>query len=128
MILLLKGLPKATAAATSKLRATRHRNASIFIIQQISTIFVSATEIRSGTRPIRTLRRGRSRRTMQRFIQFQQRPFVQRDKAAARSIDIRNYCNDDRDENWKNESLKNRVTPGSARGITDEPQAATGHA
>src|SRR5947207_1163779 len=50
MILLLKGLAKATAAAISKLRATRHRIASIFIIQQINTIFVSATEIRSGDR------------------------------------------------------------------------------
>src|SRR6478735_6865789 len=127
MILLLKGLAKATAAAASKLRATRHRTASIFMIQQINTFFVSATEIRSGTRPVRTLGRGRRRRTTQRFIQFQQRPLVQRDKAAARSIDIRNYCNDDRDENWKNESLENRATAGCSRLITDQPQAATGH-
>ena len=48
MILLLKGLAKATAAAANKVRATRHRTASIFIIQQINTFFVSATEIRSG--------------------------------------------------------------------------------
>jgi hypothetical protein len=33
-----------------------------------------------------------------------------------------------RDEKWKNESLKNRVTPGSSRLVTDQPQAATGHA
>src|SRR4029077_14166317 len=105
MILLLKGLAKATATANSKLRATRDRNASIFIIQQISTIFVSATEIHSGTRPVRTLRRGRCRRATQRLVKFQQWPFIQRDKAGARSIDIRNYCDDDRDENWKNESL-----------------------
>jgi hypothetical protein len=48
MILLLKGLAKANVAAANKVRATRHRNASIFIIEQISTFFASATEIRSG--------------------------------------------------------------------------------
>jgi len=64
---------------------------------------------------------------MQCLIQFQQRPFIHRDKADARGIDVRNYCNDDRDENWKNESLKNRATPKSSRLIADEPHAATGH-
>ena len=51
---------------------------------------------------------GRCRRgsTTQRFIQFQERPFIQRDEAGARSIDVRNYCNDDRDENWKNVSFR----------------------
>src|SRR5258705_9777325 len=111
MILLLKGLAQATVTAASKLRATRHRTASIFMIQQINTFFVSATEIRSGTRPTRTLRLGRCRRATQRLVQFQQRPFIQRDNAGARSIDIRNYCDDDSDENLKNESLKNRVSP-----------------
>src|SRR6266853_771880 len=82
-----------------------------------------APVLKSIRAPMRTLRRGRRRRTMQRLVQFQQRTFVQRDKAGARSIDVRNYCNDDRDESWKNESLKNRVTPGSSRLITDEPQA-----
>src|SRR5258708_4610341 len=98
MILLLKGLAKATAAAISKLRATRHRIASIFIIQQINTIFVSATEIRSGIRPIRTLRRGGRRRTMQRLVKFQKGRFTQGKKAGGGSIDVRNYCNDDGDE------------------------------
>src|SRR6478672_2037812 len=51
MILLLKGLAKATVAAANKVRATRHRTASIFMIEQINTFFVSATEILSGTRP-----------------------------------------------------------------------------
>src|SRR4029077_11114617 len=115
MILLLKGLAKATVTAANKVKATRHRIASIFIIQQINTFFVSATEIRSGTRPIRTLRRGRRRRVTQRLVQFQQRTFIQRDHAAPRSIDVRNYCDDDRDENWKNESLKDRVTPRRSR-------------
>jgi hypothetical protein len=91
MILLLKGLAKATVTAANKVKATRHRTASIFMIQQINTFFVSATEIRSGTGPVRTLGRGRRRRTTQRLVQFQQRPFVQRDKAGARGIDIRNY-------------------------------------
>jgi hypothetical protein len=51
MILLLKGLAKATVTAAIKVEAMRHRAARIFIIQQINTFFVSATEIRSGTRP-----------------------------------------------------------------------------
>src|SRR5206468_9464601 len=92
MILLLKGLAKANVATANKVRATRHRNASIFMIQQINTFFVSATEIRSSTRPVRTLRRVRRGRTMQCLVQFQQRTFIQRDKAGARSIDVRNYC------------------------------------
>ncbi len=58
--------------------ATRHRTASIFMIQQINTFFVSATEIRSRQPGLsRTLRRGRRRRTTQRLVQFQQRPFIQ---------------------------------------------------
>ena len=128
MILLLKGLAKATVAAANKVRATRHRNASIFMIQQINTFFVSATEIRSGTGPVRTLGRGRRRRTTQRLVQFQQRSFIQRDKATPRRIDVRNQRDDDRDENWKNESLKNGVSPGSSRLVTDKPQAATRYA
>jgi len=62
------------------------------------------------------------------FIQFRQWPFIQRDKPAARSIDIDNYCNDDRDETGKNESLKNRVTSGCSRGVSDKPHATTGYA
>jgi hypothetical protein len=55
MILLLKGLAKATVTAANKVRVTRHRTASIFIIQQINTFFVSATEIRSGTSAYRDI-------------------------------------------------------------------------
>src|SRR4029077_2275491 len=91
IILLLKGLAKATVTAANKVKATRHRTASIFMIQQINTFFVSATEIRNGTR---MLRRSRRRRATQRLVQFQQRTFIQRDKAGARRIDVRNYCND----------------------------------
>jgi len=47
MILLLNGFAKATAAAANKHTATKHRMVSIFMFQQISTFFVSATEIRS---------------------------------------------------------------------------------
>src|SRR5258708_10730426 len=100
MILLLKGLAKAIVAAANKLRATRHRTASIFMIQQINTFFVSATEIRSGTRPTRTLRLGRCRRATKRLVQFQQRPFIQRDKAGARRIGIRNYFVNDSVQTW----------------------------
>jgi hypothetical protein len=73
---------------------------------------------------------GRCRRgsTTQRFIQFQQRPFIQRDQAAPRRVDVRNQRDDNGDENWKNESLKNRVSPGRSRLVTDQPQPATGHA
>src|SRR5205823_10726510 len=73
-------------------------------------------------------RRGRRGRTTQYLIQFQQWTLIQRDQAASRGVDVRNQCNDDRNEKWKNESLKNRVTPGSSRLVTDEPQAATRHA
>jgi hypothetical protein len=64
MILLLKGLAKATAAAAKKHATTKNRAVSIFMIQQISTFFVSATEIRSGMMPLGISGRGRHRRTM----------------------------------------------------------------
>jgi hypothetical protein len=48
---------------------------------------------------------------MQRVIQFQQRPFIQRDKAGARCIDVRNYCNDNGDENWKTNRSRMECRP-----------------
>ena len=77
--------------------------------------------------PLGLSRRGRRRRTTQRLVQFQQRTFIQRDQAAPRRIDVRNQRDDDGDEHWKNESLKNGVSPGSSRLVTDQPQAATRH-
>lgn len=44
---------------------------------------------------------------IQRLTQFQQWTFIQRDQATARRIDISNQRDDNGDENWKDESLKN---------------------
>jgi len=107
MILLLKGFPKATVTAPNKVRATRHRIASIFIIQQINTFSSSATEIRRGAVPTEISRRDRRKRTTQRLVQFQQRAFIQRNKATARRIDVGDQRDNDCDKHWKNESLKN---------------------
>src|SRR4030095_6811605 len=41
---------------------------------------------------------------------------------------MRNPHDDDGDENWKNESIESRPTPGSSRLVTDQPQAGTGYA
>jgi hypothetical protein len=53
---------------------------------------------------------------------------IEGDQTTPWRVDVRNQCDDDGDENWKNESLKNRVTPGSSRRVTNEPQAATRYA
>ncbi|PYK23869.1 MAG: hypothetical protein DME59_15675 [Verrucomicrobia bacterium] len=44
MILLLKGLAKATCAAAKNMRATKYRTAGIFIVQHVYTICISQLE------------------------------------------------------------------------------------
>src|SRR3954462_13496046 len=107
MILLLNGFAKAAVSAPNKIKPTRHRSASIFMIEQINTFLVSATEIRRCSVPIEISWRDRCRRTTRCLVQFQQRAFIQRDKATPRRINVRNQGDNDGHEHWKNKSLKN---------------------